>query len=119
MERRRGAVLPPWFRIGAPAPQAYRATVRLLQELRVDTICQQALCPNRAECFSAQTASFLILGPNCTRSCTFCAVGTGIGFIPVLLGSRRTNCMGVLLLPIALNMVGAGDKVAMWLGLIK
>jgi putative membrane protein len=48
-----------------------------------------------------------------------CTVATGIGFIPVLWGSRRTNCMGVLLLPIALDMVGAGDAIAMWLGLIR
>ncbi len=47
-----------------------------------------------------------------------CAVATGIGFIPVLWGSRRMNCMGVLLLPIALNTVGAGSIVAKWLRLI-
>jgi putative membrane protein len=47
-----------------------------------------------------------------------CAVAVGIGLIPVLWGSRRMNCMGVLLLPIALNMVGVGDTVAGWLGLI-
>jgi putative membrane protein len=46
-----------------------------------------------------------------------CAVATGIGLIPVLWGSRRTNCMGVLLLPIALSMVGAGSRIAGWLGL--
>ena len=48
-----------------------------------------------------------------------CAVATGIGLIPVLWGSRRTNCMGVLLLPIALNMAGVGGSVAGWLGLIR
>ncbi len=47
-----------------------------------------------------------------------CAVATGIGLIPVLWGSRRMNCMGVLLLPIALNMAGVGDVVAGWLGLL-
>ncbi len=47
-----------------------------------------------------------------------CAVATGIGLIPVLWGSRRMNCMGVLLLPVALNMAGAGDTVAGWLGLL-
>jgi len=48
-----------------------------------------------------------------------CAVATGIGLIPVLWGSRRMNCMGVLLLPIALNMVGVGGMVAGWLGLVQ
>lgn len=47
-----------------------------------------------------------------------CAVATGIGLIPILWGSRRMNCMGVLLLPIGLNMVGAGDAIAGWLGLL-
>jgi len=48
-----------------------------------------------------------------------CAVATGIGLIPVLWGSRRMNCMGVLLLPIALNMVGVGGVIAGWLGLVR
>ncbi|HIE37533.1 MAG TPA: hypothetical protein EYH30_06735 [Anaerolineales bacterium] len=48
-----------------------------------------------------------------------CVVATGIGLIPVLWGSRRMNCMGVLLLPIALNMVGAGATVAGWMGLVE
>ena len=47
-----------------------------------------------------------------------CAVATGIGLIPVLWGSRRMNCMGVLLLPIALNMVGVGGVIAEWFGLV-
>lgn len=47
-----------------------------------------------------------------------CAVATGIGFIPPLWGSRRMNCMGVLLLPVALSMTGVGDTVAGWLGLL-
>ncbi len=47
-----------------------------------------------------------------------CAVATGIGFIPPLWGSRRMNCMGVLLLPVALSMTGIGDTVAGWLGLL-
>jgi putative membrane protein len=47
-----------------------------------------------------------------------CTVATGIGLIPVLWGSRRMNCMGILLLPIALNMAGVGSVIARWLGLI-
>jgi putative membrane protein len=47
-----------------------------------------------------------------------CAVATGIGLIPVLWGSRRVNCMGVLLLPIALNMAGVGGVIAGWMGLV-
>jgi lipoic acid synthetase len=47
---------------------------RLLGELRLNTVCQQALCPNISECFSCGQATFLILGRNCTRSCSFCNV---------------------------------------------
>jgi len=45
-----------------------------LRRLRVETVCEQAMCPNIGECFSRQTATFLILGRNCTRSCSFCNV---------------------------------------------
>lgn len=67
---------PAWLRIAAPAPQQYRATAATLQDLHVSTICREARCPNKGECFAAGTASFLILGSVCTRHCRFCAVGT-------------------------------------------
>jgi len=60
----------------------------------------------------------VVLGMTGVGGLAICAVATGIGLIPVLWGSRRMNCMGVLLLPIALNMVGAGDVVARFLGLL-
>ncbi|MBN1877800.1 MAG: tripartite tricarboxylate transporter permease [Anaerolineae bacterium] len=60
----------------------------------------------------------VVLGMTGLRGLGVCAVATGIGLIPVLWGSRRMNAMGVLLLPIALNMAGAGDTIAGWLGLL-
>jgi len=60
----------------------------------------------------------IVIGMTGWGGVLICAVSTGIGLIPVLWGSRRMNCMGVLLLPIALNMAGAGSTVARWLGLI-
>jgi putative membrane protein len=60
----------------------------------------------------------IVIGMTGWGGLLICAVATGIGLIPVLWGSRRMNCMGVLLLPIALNMVGVGGVVAGWLGLI-
>ena len=60
----------------------------------------------------------IVVGMTGLGGLLICGVATGIGLIPVLWGSRRMNCMGVLLLPIALNMVGAGDVIAGWLGLI-
>jgi putative membrane protein len=61
----------------------------------------------------------IVVGMTSWGGLLICAVATGIGLIPVLWGSRRTNCMGVLLLPIALSMVGAGSTIAGWLGLIQ
>ena len=61
----------------------------------------------------------IVVGMTGLGGLIICAVAAGIGLIPVLWGSRRVNCMGVLLLPIALNMVGVGSTVARWLGLIK
>jgi putative membrane protein len=60
----------------------------------------------------------IVLGMTGPAGLLICAVATGIGLIPLLWGSRRMNCMGVLLLPIALNMAGVGDVVAGWLGLL-
>lgn len=60
----------------------------------------------------------IVVGMTGPAGLLVCAVATGIGLIPLLWGSRRMNCMGVLLLPIALNMAGVGDTVAGWLGLL-
>jgi lipoic acid synthetase len=67
---------PDWLRVAAPDAPAYRSTEALLRELRVSTVCRESRCPNKGECFSARTASLLILGTVCTRACRFCAVGT-------------------------------------------
>jgi lipoic acid synthetase len=73
---------PAWLKVKAPAPRQYRATAALLDELDLRTVCRQARCPNKGECFASGTATFLILGGSCTRSCRFCSVdhaGTGLG----------------------------------------
>jgi lipoic acid synthetase len=70
---------PPWLRVKAPAPRQYRATGALLDELALHTVCQEARCPNKGECFAAGTATFLILGDTCTRGCRFCAVEGAAG----------------------------------------
>lgn len=64
---------PEWLRKKANAGDQ-AAMRRLLGELRLNTVCQQALCPNIAECFSCGQATFLILGTDCTRQCSFCNV---------------------------------------------
>lgn len=69
--------LPPWLRKPLPAGSGARNVRDLLAELKLATVCTSALCPNRAECFSRHTATFLILGDRCTRSCRFCGVAHG------------------------------------------
>ena len=65
---------PAWLKAGLPAAGAFRATDAVLAELRLHTVCDEARCPNKGECFSAGTATFLILGNVCTRDCRFCSV---------------------------------------------
>src|SRR5512138_3574094 len=55
-------------------PGAHAEMDRLLGELRLNTVCQQALCPNISECFRQRQATFMIMGKDCTRLCTFCNV---------------------------------------------
>ena len=68
--------LPKWLK--RPLPEAgMSVTSRIVSELRLDTVCQSAKCPNRTECWSQHTATFMILGNACTRSCGFCSVPHG------------------------------------------
>ncbi len=69
--------LPPWLRRELPRGNANHFTASLLQELRLETVCDNAKCPNRMECYSQKTATFMILGNVCTRPCGFCAVARG------------------------------------------
>jgi len=68
---------PPWLKVSLPTGPTYENVKALLRKSRLHTVCQEAKCPNLWECFSRQTATFLIMGPSCTRSCRFCAVDHG------------------------------------------
>lgn len=68
---------PPWLRVRLPAGGAYREVNSLLDNLGLHTVCEEAQCPNKGECFHSGTATFLILGDVCTRRCRFCAVPKG------------------------------------------
>lgn len=70
--------LPEWLRRPLATPGQASAVEGLLGELRLNTVCQSAKCPNRGECFSSGTATFLIMGDACTRGCRFCAVETRV-----------------------------------------
>ena len=68
---------PAWLRRSLPAGPNYESVRALLKNGRLHTVCQEAKCPNVWECFSRHTATFLILGPRCTRNCRFCNVQHG------------------------------------------
>jgi len=69
---------PPWLKVPLPRGPAFAAVDRTLADLGLHTVCREARCPNRGECFSAGTATFLILGDTCTRDCQYCNVRHGI-----------------------------------------
>ena len=68
---------PEWLRVKLPIGEEYRKVRQLVDEYKLHTICQSGNCPNMGECWGAGTATFMILGDVCTRSCSFCAVKTG------------------------------------------
>lgn len=73
---------PRWLRKRLPSGPAYGKVRDLLHKGGLHTVCQEARCPNQWECFSCQTATFLIMGPRCTRNCRFCAVESGPSLPP-------------------------------------
>ncbi len=68
---------PPWLKVTAFSGSGYERVSHLLADRSLHTVCQAANCPNRGECFNRGTATFLILGPQCTRNCRFCNIQTG------------------------------------------
>ena len=76
LEEPRGR-LPSWFKVRAETGPRYREMKGLLQGLKLNTVCEEARCPNVWECWNLGTATFMLLGEVCTRSCGFCAVKTG------------------------------------------
>lgn len=68
---------PDWLRVKLPTGEEYKKVRGLVEDHKLHTICESGNCPNMGECWSAGTATFMILGNVCTRSCGFCAVSTG------------------------------------------
>jgi lipoic acid synthetase len=71
------ARLPKWLKKNLPIGGALQFTSRLIEDLHLETVCESAKCPNRLECWSQKTATFMILGNVCTRPCGFCSVPKG------------------------------------------
>lgn len=68
---------PSWLRVKLPYGESFRNVRQIIDEHKLHTVCESARCPNMGECWGAGTATFMILGNTCTRSCSFCAVQTG------------------------------------------
>src|SRR5438045_9232844 len=68
---------PDWLKVRVPGGENYLELKAIMRGLGLHTVCEEARCPNIAECWSHRTATFMILGSVCTRSCGFCAVATG------------------------------------------
>ena len=68
---------PEWLKVRLPSGEGYHEVKNIVQSRRLHTVCEEARCPNIGECWGRRTATFMILGDVCTRSCGFCAVKTG------------------------------------------
>ncbi len=68
---------PPWFKVPAPGGERFRELKRMIDGQELNTVCEEAACPNIGECWARGTATFMILGDICTRRCGFCNVKTG------------------------------------------
>ncbi len=68
---------PPWLKMKMPGGEAYHSLLKLVNDEHLHTVCQSAKCPNMGECWAAGTATLMILGDVCTRSCGFCHIATG------------------------------------------
>lgn len=73
---------PEWFKRRLPGGAPFRDVIATLARHSLHSVCDEARCPNRGECFSKRTATFLILGDACTRNCRFCAVNHGVPLPP-------------------------------------
>jgi lipoic acid synthetase len=68
---------PPWIRVRAPAGETYEWLHAMMRSKALNTVCEEAMCPNIGECWGSGTATFLMMGEICTRSCGFCDIKTG------------------------------------------
>ncbi|MGK7902458.1 MAG: lipoyl synthase [Hormoscilla sp.] len=78
-----GDRLPPWLRRPVGNASDISTVQRIIKQRQIHTICEEGRCPNRGECYANLTATFLLMGPTCTRSCAFCQVDKGHAPMPL------------------------------------
>ena len=93
---------PDWIRVKAPVSQEYKKTETLMRTKRLNTVCEEAACPNIGECWSKKHATVMILGSVCTRACAFCNIETGR---PDLLDPHEPNNLAAAVGELGLNHV--------------
>ncbi len=69
---------PDWLKVKLPTGQNYKDVFNLMRDSKLNTVCEEAKCPNLGECWNSRTATFMILGDTCTRSCGFCNIKVGM-----------------------------------------
>jgi len=106
---------PEWIKVRLPSSPIFFSTKALISDLRLHTVCESAQCPNRWECWSQGTATFMIAGERCTRACGFCAVSTAKPFAldadePVRVGEaiRRMKLKHVVITAVARDDLADG-----------
>ncbi len=77
VEKKSAQRRPEWLRVKLPSGEKFKEVLDTINEHKLNTVCAEARCPNMGECWGAGTATFMLLGDVCTRSCAFCAVKTG------------------------------------------
>ena len=109
---------PEWIKVRLPSSPVFFSTKALISDLRLHTVCEEAQCPNRWECWSQGTATFMIAGDRCTRACGFCAVATAKPFAleedepqRVAEAVRRMNLKHVVVTAVARDDLRDGGAV--------
>ena len=90
--------LPTWLRRSIGTASELSTVQQIIKQRQIHTICEEGRCPNRGECYSQKTASFLLMGPTCTRSCGFCQVDKGHAPMPLdpLEAQKVAEAVGLL-----------------------
>ena len=97
-------VKPSWLKVRAPGSPEYLETRKIVKDLKLHTVCEEAQCPNIGECWSHHTATFMIMGELCTRKCHFCSVKKGTSDTLVALDPNEPERVGLAVKSLGLKI---------------
>jgi lipoic acid synthetase len=101
---------PEWLKVAIPQGKLWRSMSELVRRRGLHTVCDEASCPNKAECWGCGTATFMVLGDLCTRGCRFCAVSTAVQGLPVCNDEPRQLALAVKELGLKYAVVTSVDR---------